>query len=213
MSQIQIVSKEIEKYCTDHSTPMGAIFEKLKDRTFQEMRAPHMQVGALEGTFLKLLVSCIQAKRILELGTFTGYSALAMAEAMPVGGELITCDIDPVATAVAQEFWNQSEHGKKIKLMMGPALETIASIENGLDFVFIDADKGNYINYWDACLLKLRSGGLIVVDNVLWSGKVLNPVDKSDHHIVSFNEHAKSDSRVKLVILPIRDGLLMAQKI
>ncbi|MDH4469232.1 MAG: class I SAM-dependent methyltransferase [Bacteriovoracaceae bacterium] len=210
-----IVAKEIEKYCEEHSTPMGTIFEKLKTRTYQTMKAPHMQVGALEGSFLQLLINCINAKRILELGTFTGYSALAMAEALPEDGELITCDIDPAATAVAQEFWSQSEHGKKIKLRMGPALATIASLdlEFELDLVFIDADKGNYINYWDACIPKLRRGGLMVVDNVLWSGRVLNPVEKSDHHIVSFNEHAKNDSRVKLVLLPIRDGMLIARKI
>lgn len=209
---VKIVDAAIEDYCVKHTTPMSEIFDKLKRETFEKTTAPQMQVGVLEGSFLKFLIACSGAKYALELGTFTGYSALAMAEALPEGGKLITCDIDPHATAIAREYWSQSKHGCKIDLRLGPGLDSIAKIEHPLDFVFIDADKGNYINYWNACLPKIKAGGLIVVDNVLWSGRVLDPKEKSDFHIVEFNRHAQQDPRVSIVMLPIRDGMLLARK-
>lgn len=210
---MKLVDEKIEDYCRAHTTPLENVFSELKEATFAEMHSPQMQVGLLEGRFLALLVHLTQAKRVLEFGTFTGFSSLAMATALPEGGKVITCDIDPVATGMAQKFWNKSPHGKKIELRLGPGLETIEKLDETFDLVFIDADKGNYKNYWDKALPKVRKGGLIVVDNVLWSGAVLDPKEKSDRDIAAFNTYAKSDSRVEIVMLTVRDGMLLARKL
>jgi caffeoyl-CoA O-methyltransferase len=159
-----------------------------------------------------MLARLVSARRVLELGTFTGYSALVMAEGLPDDGELITCDIDPEVTDIAKRYWSRSPHGGKIELRLGPALETLKTIEGPFDLVFIDADKENYINYWELCLPKTRSGGLLVVDNVLWGGEVLDPKDETDKAIAEFNRHVYKDKRVEVVMLPVRDGLTLAYK-
>lgn len=210
---MKFIDEALENYCAKHTTPMGPVFDNLRKETFVETNLPQMQVGILEGSLLKLLISLSGAKQVLEIGTFTGYSALAMAEAIPENGKLITCDVDAHATKIAQRNWDKSPHGKKIELRLGPALQTIASLTDSLDFVFIDADKNNYPNYWEACVPKVRSGGLIVVDNVLWSGRVLNPEDDRDRAINKVNGMAVRDSRVECVMLPVRDGMLIARKL
>ena len=159
-----------------------------------------------------MLVRLLRAKRILELGTFTGYSSLLIAEGLPDDGKLITCDIDTETTKIAKKYWSRSPHGKKIELKLGPALETLKTIEGLFDLVFIDADKMNYINYWELCLPKIRRGGLLVIDNVLWSGSVLNPEDETERAIDEFNKHVCTDKRVEVVMLPIRDGVTLAWK-
>lgn len=209
---MQIASEEIENYCKAHTTALDAVFDDLRKETFAKTTAPQMQVGLLEGRFLGLLVSLIGAKRVLEVGTFTGFSALAMASHLPEDGKLITCDIDPRATEIAKSFWSQSPHGKKIELKLGPAVETIPKLNETFDLVFIDADKAGYPKYWELAMPKVRKGGLIVVDNVLWSGRVLDPKEKSDREIHAFNEMAVKDPRVTLVMLTVRDGMLLAQK-
>lgn len=209
---MKITPKEIEDYCRAHSTPMPPIFDRMREATLAELPLPQMQVGALEGRFLSLLAGLIGAKRVLEFGTFSGYSALALAEALPEDGELITCDIDPKLPAFTSRFWAMSPHGKKIRLELGPAAETLRRLRGPFDLVFIDADKPGYRAYWDGSLGLLRPGGLVVVDNVLWSGSVLEPKEVSDHHIHDFNEYAKSDGRVEMVMLPVRDGMLLARK-
>ncbi|MGZ3652797.1 MAG: O-methyltransferase [Bdellovibrionota bacterium] len=210
---MKLTDEKIEDYCRAHTSPLPEIFGRLRDATYKEAHAPQMQVGLLEGRFLGLLVALTQAKRVLEFGTFTGFSALAMAQYLPADGKLITCDIDEKVTAIAKKFWSESPHGKKIELRLGPGTETVDSLSETFDLVFIDADKANYINYWEKSLPKVRSGGLLVVDNVLWSGAVLDPQDKSDHAIVNFNEHAAKDPRVEIVMLPVRDGVLVARKL
>lgn len=210
---MKLVPEEIEDYCRAHTTPLPALFDRLKETTFAELSAPQMQVGLLEGRFLGLLVAISGAKRVLEFGTFSGFSALAMASALPDDGQLITCDIDPRATNVAKKFWEQSPHGKKIELRLGPGAETVEKLEGNIDLVFIDADKAGYQTYWDKSLPKVRKGGLLVVDNVLWSGRVLDPQEKSDRDICAFNDYARSDTRVEIVMLPIRDGILVARKL
>ena len=135
-----------------------------------------------------------------------------MAEGLPQGGRVITCDIDKESTKIAREHWAKSHHGKKISLEIGPALKTIAKLKGPFDLVFIDADKENYLNYWNACVPKVRQDGVILVDNVLWSGKVLDPQDPSDKAIAAFNDAVLEDKRVNLVMLTIRDGLTMAVK-
>jgi caffeoyl-CoA O-methyltransferase len=210
---MKLVDEKIEDYCRSNTTPLPDVFTKLREVTFQEAKAPQMQVGLLEGRFLGLLVALTNAKRVLEFGTFTGFSALAMAQYLPEDGKLYTCDIDPVHTALAKKFWDMSPHGKKIELRLGPGVETIEKLDETFDLVFIDADKSNYVNYWEKSLPKVRKGGLIVVDNVLWSGTVLDPKDQSDHDIANFNRHARADKRVEVVMLPVRDGVLVARKL
>jgi caffeoyl-CoA O-methyltransferase len=209
---MNITPKEIEDYCRAHTTPLPAVFDELRKATYEKLSAPQMQVGLLEGRFLGLLVSLVGAKRVLEFGTFSGFSGLAMASALPEDGELVTCDVDPKATGLAREFWEKSPHGKKIQLKLGPALETVKTLTGPFDLAFIDADKANYENYWEASLSLLRPGGLLVVDNVLWSARVLNPQEKSDREIAAFNRKAHGDPRVEMVMLPVRDGMLLARK-
>lgn len=210
---MKLVDPEIETYCRNHTTPLPAVFDRLKAETYEKLYMPQMQVGLLEGRFLHLLIAITGAKRVLEIGTFSGFSTLAMASALPEDGKIITCDIDTRAPAIAQKYWNESPHGKKIEFRLGPARETLETLSGPFDLVFIDGDKEGYETYWEACVPKMRLGGLIVVDNVLWSGKVLNPTEKSDHEICAFNKRAMADSRMESVMLPIRDGIFVGRKL
>jgi len=209
---IALVSDAIEEYAEQHTAAESPVFQGLAKETYAKTKVPQMQVGRLEGAFLRLLVRLTRAERVLEIGTFTGYSALAMAEGLPENGKLWTCDISEESTAIAQRFWDQSPAGSKIELRLGPALETIKALDETFDLVFIDADKENYTRYWDAVLPKVRTGGLIVADNVLWSGRVLDPQDESDRAIVAFNKHVAADERVESVMLTVRDGVTLAYK-
>ena len=209
---IPIVFPQIEAYAERFSSKESSLFKSLVRLTQAKAEYPQMQVGHLEGSFLRMMVQISQAKRILEIGTFTGYSSLAMAEGLPKDGKLITCDINPETTKIAGDYWRKSPHGKKIELKMGPALQTIRTLKGSFDFVFIDADKENYIRYWELCLPKVRRGGILLADNVLWSGRVINPKDEMDHAIVRFNSHVVKDKRVELVMLTIRDGITLARK-
>jgi caffeoyl-CoA O-methyltransferase len=209
---VSFVPEKIEAYASAHSTPEGAVYSELAVATRAQTTQPQMMVGHLEGTLLKLLVRMAAAKRVLEIGTFTGYSALSLAEGLPHDGVVVTCDVDPKATAIARSFWERSPHGRKITLRLAPALDTIATLAGPIDLVFIDADKANYIRYWDACVPKVRSGGALLADNVLWSGRVLEPKEPDDHALAAFNQHVLRDARVELVMLPIRDGVTIAVK-
>jgi caffeoyl-CoA O-methyltransferase len=210
---MHLTSKEIEAYCVDHTSPLPEVFSRLRDETYATLYMPQMQVGTLEGSFLKMLVAITGARRVLEFGTYSGFSALAMAQALPEDGELITCEIDERKVEFTAPFWDSDPHGKKIRLEIGPGVETLEKLKGQFDLVFIDADKANYQNYWDGALPLLKKGGLLVVDNVLWSGKVLDPKEASDHQIHAFNEYARQDKRVEIVMLPVRDGLLLARKL
>lgn len=202
----------IDAYADQVSEPVDPLLQELREETYATMSAPNMQVGRIEGTFLKLLVQLSHAKRVLEIGMFTGYSGLCMASALPDDGELITCDVDPKAEAIAKRYFARSPHGKKIQVRMGPALETIRGLKDPLDLVFIDADKENYPNYYDAVFPLVRPGGLIVADNALWSGRVLDPKADSDRAIVAYNQKVSSDPRVTKVMLTVRDGMFLALK-
>lgn len=209
---MDITPPALDNYCRDHSASEPKLFQALARETHAKTAYPQMQVGHLEGAFLRLLVRMTRAKRVLEIGTFTGYSALAMAEGLPKQGKLVTCDVDPVNTAMAKKFWAKSPHGKKITLKLGPAIKTLRTLQGPFDLVFIDADKDNYWRYWNLCLPKVRRGGLLVADNVLWSGAVLRPKEKSDKAIVAFNKRVRKDKRVEPVMLPVRDGMTLAWK-
>ena len=209
---MNFIDQAVEQYAHDHTKPESELFRRLREETFREMQYPQMQVGRLEGQFLKMLVRLTGARRVLEIGMFTGYSALMMAEGLPDDGHLITCDVNPKAEAIARRYFAESKHGHKIEIRMGPALETIKTITEPLDFVFIDADKTNYLNYYEAAMPLVRSGGLIVADNVLWSGRVLNPEDADTRAIVAFDERVQQDPRVENVCLTVRDGMMLAWK-
>jgi caffeoyl-CoA O-methyltransferase len=158
------------------------------------------------------MVRATEARRVLEIGMFAGLSALMMAEALPEDGTLVTCDVDPKAIAFAKSYFARSPQGSKIEVREGHALETIKALDGPLDFVFIDADKSNYINYYEAVLPLLSPRGAIVADNVLWSGRVLEAKEKDDHAIVAFNARVQADERVRNVLLSVRDGLMLITK-
>lgn len=211
-SMNDFIDPAVEQFARDHTEPESELHVRLREETYRVMDRPQMQVDVVEGRFLKMLVSLTGARTILEIGTFTGYSALMMAEGLPDDGRLITCEVDPKAEAIARRYFSESPHGNKITLRMGPALETIKTLAGPLDLVFIDADKANYSNYYEASLPLLKPGGLIVADNVLWSGKVLDPKDPDDHAIVAFDRMMQSDPRVENVCLTVRDGMMLARK-
>jgi len=209
---LTVISDEILRYCDAYTSADSPECAALADETRRATTKSRMLTGKVEGTFLTLIARSTGARRVLEIGTFTGYSALKLAEGLPAEGKVITCDIDPETTAIARRFWATSPHGGKISLRLGPALETIASLAGPFDIVFIDADKENYVNYWEACLPKVRSGGLVLADNVLWSGRALHPKEKDDVAIAAFNSHAVRDPRVDVVMLTVRDGITIACK-
>ena len=204
---MDFIDKKIEQYAFDHTSEEGELLRRLEEETYEKLEIPQMTTGRIEARLLKLLARLVGAQRILEIGTFAGYSALSMAEALPEDGTLVTCDEDPVAIAFAKKYFSESRHGKKIKQMEGPALESIKKLTGSFDMAFIDADKINYSNYYEAILPMIRPGGLIAVDNVLWSGRVLDPQDESDRAIHQFNERVVKDQRVESVLLTVRDGL------
>jgi caffeoyl-CoA O-methyltransferase len=209
---LTLVPEPIEAYAQAHTEPVPPLLQALRDETYAKLAYPQMQVGPTEGMLLRLLVRLSSARRVLEVGTFSGYSALMMAEGLPEDGRIVTCDIDPKATEVARRYFAKSPHGHKIELRLGPALETIKALAPPLDLVFIDADKTNYINYYEAALPLVRAGGVIVADNALWSGRVLAPKDKDDHALADYNDHVARDTRVEKVLLPVRDGMMLALK-
>ena len=204
---MEFLDEKIEEYAFNHTSYEGNLLKRLEEETYEKLEIPQMTTGRIEARFLKLLARLVSAKRILEIGTFAGYSALSMAEALPEDGELITCEIDPEAIVFAKRYFDLSPHGKKIGLLEGAALDSLKSISGPFDMAFIDADKENYSNYYEAILPMIRYGGLIAVDNVLWSGRVLDPKDKSDKAIHQFNERVIQDKRVESVLLTVRDGL------
>ena len=209
---LTLLPPALEAYAEKHGAAESPLFRSLARVTRAKTARPQMQVGNLEGSFLRLMVKAVRARRVLEIGTFTGYSALALAEGLPAAGHLITCDIDPGVTRIAREFWAKSPHGKKITLKLGPALETLRRLRGSFDLVFIDADKENYIRYWNLCVPKVRPGGILLADNVLWSGRVLRPKDAVTRAIASFNRRVAADRRVEAVMLTVRDGITLAWK-
>ena len=204
---MDFIDEKIDEYAFDHTSYEGDLLKQLEEETYEKLDIPQMTTGRIEARLLKMLAGLAGAKRILEIGTFAGYSALSMAEALPEEGELVTCEIDPEAIFVAKKYFGLSPHGKKITLMEGPALDSLKKISGLFDMAFIDADKENYINYYDAIFPLIRPGGLMAIDNVLWSGRVLDPKDNSDKAIHNLNEKVVQDNRVESVMLTVRDGL------
>ena len=204
-----IVDPRVETYAEEHTTPDGELFDRLAAETREKTTAPQMMVGRLEGRFLGVLVSSLRAQRVLELGTFTGYSSISMALALPLGGRVVSCDVNEETTAIARRYAEEAGVADRIEYRLGPGLETIAQLDGTFDLVFIDADQPNYINYYEATLPLLADGGLIVVDNTLWSGRVVDEddQDESTRAIRALNDHVAKDPRVENVLLTVRDGM------
>jgi caffeoyl-CoA O-methyltransferase len=204
-----IVEPGVEQYAEEHSSPDGELFERLAAETHEKTTAPQMMVGRLEGRFLGTLVRSLRARRVLELGTFTGYSSISMALALPSGGRIVTCDVNEETTAIARRYAEEAGVDDRIDYRLGPALETIAGLDGPFDLVFIDADKPNYVNYYDATVPLLADGGLMVVDNTLWSGQVADPGDQDENTLAirALNDRVLEDPRVENVLLTVRDGM------
>ena len=201
---------DIETYCIEHSTRPSALARELQEYTLASVHGAQMLIGEMEASVLSFFIKIAKVKTILELGTFTGYSALIMAEQLPADGKVITVDINPHTTKIAQEFWNRSEHGKKIELILKPGLEALNSIHQKFDLIFIDADKNNYSHYLKWGLNHLSEHGMIVVDNTLWSGKILQAgLDKQTDSIRAHNDLAASLEGYTKTLLPIRDGMFL----
>jgi caffeoyl-CoA O-methyltransferase len=209
-----IVPGEIDAYAEAHTTPPGPLMAELAEETRTTMSAPGMLTGTVEGRFLEQLVFALQARRVLELGTFTGYSSLSMAAGLPEGGHIDSCEVSEEHAEVARRYHAQSPYGDRITIHMGPALETIERLGGEWDFVFIDADKENYGNYYDALVPRLKPTGLMAIDNTLWSGRVVDDEDDSPatRAIRELNDRIADDDRVVAVQLTVRDGVTLVRR-
>ncbi len=211
---MKFIDERLMDYSIKYSTTPSIKCDDIQTYTKENVELSQMLVGKLEGSLLGFFIRAIQAEQILEIGTFTGYSALAMAENLPVHGQIITLDINPETSKIAHSFWEKSEHGKKITQILGPALDSLKSIDKQFDLVFIDADKTNYQNYLDICLKKLSPKGIIVLDNMLWSGKVVeNDQDESTQALKRVNDWVKKQEDLYSTLLPVRDGMLLIKRI
>jgi len=211
---MHLVSSEIEQYIEQHSSPEEAVLKELNRETYVKVQMPNMLSGHLQGQFLEMLSRMLQPKRILEIGTFTGYSGLCLAKGLAKDGLLYTIDINEELQPMVEQYIAKAGQTKNIKQLIGDARQIIPSLEEMFDLVFIDADKINYSTYYDLVFDKVRTGGYIVADNVLWSGKVLaEKKDKDTLAIDNYNKKVAADTRVETFILPLRDGLNIARKL
>src|SRR5690554_246392 len=208
-----LVDETIEDYAFVNTHAEPALLQELIDQTNLNMGWPQKLSGRLVGRTLKMLSALVQPKQALEIGMFTGYSALSIAEGMPADGKLICCETNPRAIEFAQSFFDRSEHGHKIEVIFGRALDTLETLDLELDFTFIDADKRNYLNYYERVKRMTRPGGLIILDNVLWSGKVVQPESEIDDILVETNRRIAADPEVENVFLTVRDGLNVVRKL
>jgi len=208
---VDLVPEPIERYAEQHTTTPEPLLAELAQETQETLECPQMLTGTVEGRFLELLVYASGARRVLELGTYSGYSALSMSAGLAPDGRIDTCELDENRAAVARRYIERSPHADHIQIHLGPALETIGRLQGDFDFVFIDADKPNYVNYYEATLPRLSERGFIAADNTLWSGRVLDGKDDDEgtQAIRAFNEHVESDPRVTSVMLTVRDGVTL----
>jgi len=200
-------------YIVATGTRETRVQRELRDET---RKLPHggMQIGPDQGALLQVLVRMLRAKRCIEVGTFTGYSALCLALVLPRNGKIVCCDVSEEWTAIARRYWQKAGVAAKIDLRIAPALETLAKLRGRYDFAFIDADKPNYWKYYDRCLQLIRRGGVVAIDNTLWSGSVIDPADRSESNVAlrEFNRRVAKDRRVDIALVPVGDGLTLAVK-
>jgi caffeoyl-CoA O-methyltransferase len=210
-----VVREEIDGYAQAHTTPPPELLAELAEETRETLASPQMLTGVVEGRLLELLVHALKPRRVLELGTYSGYSALSMAAGLPEGGHIDTCEVDEQHAEVARRYIGRSPYSDRITVHVGPALETIERLGGEFDFVFVDADKENYGNYFEALLPRLAASGLMAFDNTLWSGRVLDSDDDSEttRSIVELNDRIARDERVTAVMLTIRDGVTLLRRL
>lgn len=211
---MEFIDENINQYSLDHTTGESALLSRVNRETHLEVLQPRMLSGHLQGRFLSLISNLMQPKHILEIGTYTGYSALCLAEGLAKEGRLTTIDVNEELASRVRGYFDESPYGKQIDMRIGNALNIIPTLEGNFDMVFIDADKENYANYLDLVIPRMNKGGLIIGDNVLWSGKVVQEVkanDTSTKEIMRFNQQVHLDDRLENVLLPLRDGLMMAR--
>lgn len=212
---MEFISAELDKYCCDHTSQESLLLAKLNRDTHVRILQPRMLSGHFQGRVLSMLSKLMQPKNILEIGTYTGYSALCLAEGLAAEGKLITIDVNAQLEDFVREYLAESPLGAQIDYRIADAMELIPQLEETFDLVFIDADKQNYINYYNLVIDKVRPGGVILADNVLWSGKVVQTegkIDKDTALLQEFNCLIHEDDRVENVLLPIRDGIMVARK-
>ncbi|HWH45387.1 MAG TPA: class I SAM-dependent methyltransferase [Thermoleophilaceae bacterium] len=210
----EIVPPQIDSYVEAHTSEPPEHLRRLAEDTHAELECPRMLTGAVEGRFLEMLVHASGARLVLELGTYSGYSALSMAQALPADGRIVSCEISEEHAAFARERIEAAGESGRIEVRVGPALETIASLGGPFDLVFIDADKESYAAYYEAVLPKLADRGLIAVDNVLWSGRVADPAndEQTTRILREFNDMVRADERVVSVMLTVRDGITLLRR-
>ncbi|WP_339716498.1 O-methyltransferase [Cyclobacterium amurskyense] len=212
-----MIDEELLNYCEQNSGEEDALLQLIRRQTNLKVLKPRMLSGHLQGKMLELFVKMTGGKNVLEIGTFTGYASIFLARGLASKGKLTTIDVNEELEEMVRGFFNQSGLMDKIDYRIGNALEVIPTLTEPLDFVFIDADKRNYVNYFDLVVDKMKSGGLILADNILWSGKVLaknrKKLDRDTAAILAYNEKVNADQRVENVILPIRDGIMLARKL
>jgi predicted O-methyltransferase YrrM len=211
---MSFIADKLSDYIVDHSETEPKLLQELNRETWQKVLKPRMLSGAYQGRLLALISKLINPKTILEIGTYTGYSALCLAEGLQKNGKLYTIDVNEELKAFAEKYFKKSNYAHQITALTGNALEVIPTLNTTFDLVFIDADKVNYSNYFNLIIDKMNPGGLILSDNVLWSGKVIEPLkmtDKTTQALLEYNKLLAQDSRIETVMLPIRDGLTLSR--
>lgn len=212
---MEFLPEEIEEYAKKHSEKESELLKELNRETHLKVMSPRMLSGHLQGRFLSMISKLMNPSFILEIGTYTGYSAICLSEGLSEKGKLVTIDYNPELRPILEKYLMQSSKANQIEFKIGKAAEIIPAIQESIDLVFIDADKENYSNYFDLVIDKVRSGGLILADNVLWSGKValqVNDKDRSTKALQEFNIKVNSDQRVEVMLLPLRDGISIIRK-
>lgn len=212
---MEFISPELSSYCETYSSEESEVLKKLNRETHLKVVSPRMLSGHLQGRFLSFISKLQKPELIVEIGTYTGYSALCLAEGLTENGKLISIDVNEETSAFAKSFIQQTDYANKIELVIADAKEYINIITDPIDLIFIDADKKNYLSYYHLAIEKLNSGGLIIADNVLWSGKITMPetaMDRETLALHSFNKFVQQDIRVENILLPVRDGLMVVRK-
>lgn len=212
---MDFLDPKIDEYAEEHTSPETDVIRELNRHTHVNVLKPRMLSGHLQGRLLSMISKMIKPQRILEIGTYTGYSALCLAEGLQENGKLITIDVNYELEDLVNTYIEKAGFSDKIEMKIGNALDIIPTLDNSFDIVFIDADKYNYANYYDLLIDKLPKGAVLIADNVLWSGKVLDPVknkDKDTLALIEFNKKIQEDDRVENVLMPIRDGLMIIRK-
>jgi caffeoyl-CoA O-methyltransferase len=208
-----IASEEIERYAEEHTTSPSELQRRLAEETRAELRSPQMLTGTVEGRLLEFLVFALRPQRVLELGTYSGYSTVSMAGVLPSGGHIDTCEVDQVHAEVARRYLEEAGLADRVTIHLGPALETIERLEGEFDLIFIDADKVNYPAYYDALVPRLSARGIMVLDNTLWSGRIAEPDDSPETQMfVELNARIAADPRVVAVVLTVRDGVTLVRR-